>query len=99
MAYDCFTAQATNSTGLGYITGGIGDCMSFYLGGPVFVGIAFLAFFCAFLFLQNTRSDFKLMILVPITILSMMWFSWIYAIMLMIGAYVLYRIVQYKVSG
>jgi len=62
------------------------------------VGVAFIAFFLAFLFLQNTRSDFKLMILVPVTILSMMWFSWIYALMFMIGGYVLYRIVRYKVS-
>ena len=98
MTYDCFTAGGMNTTGLGVISGGIGSCMSFYLGSGTMVGVAFIAFFLAFLFLQNTRSDFKLMILVPVTILSMMWFSWIYALMFMIGGYVLYRIVRYKVS-
>jgi hypothetical protein len=99
MTYDCFTAGMNNSTGLGSMTGGIGTCMGFYLGGPVMVGVLFLAFFCAFLFLQNTRNDFKLMIIVPLTILSMAWFSWIYVVLMMIGAYLLYRVVQYKVSG
>ena len=99
MTYECFTATAGNATGLNYIAQGVGNCTQFYLGGETMAGIAFIAFFIAFLFLQNTRNDFKLMIIVPLTVLAMLWFSWIYALVLMIGAYVLYRVIQYKVSG
>jgi len=99
MTYDCFTAGMTNSTGVGSISGGVGSCMNFYLGGDIMVAVLFLAFFGAFIFLQNTRSDFKLMIIAPLTILSMIWISWVYAILLMVGGYLLYRVVQYKVSG
>jgi len=100
MTYDCFTANiANNTTGIGYITGGIGNCMTTYLGGDFMVGILFLAFFAAFIFLQNTRGDFKLMIVVPLVMLSLIWFSWLYAILFIVGGYLLYRVVQYKVSG
>jgi len=99
MTYDCFTAGMTNSTGLNGITGRVGACMNFYLGGDILVGILFIAFFCAFLFLQNTRVDFKLMIIVPLVILSMAWFSWFYIILMMIGGYLAYRVIKYKVSG
>lgn len=98
MVYQCFTAQ--NGTGFGYISDGLGNCFSYYLGGdPFMLGVVFLLFFAAFLFLQNTKNDFKMVMLVPITILSLIWIPWIYVPVLMIGGYVLYRVVMYKVSG
>jgi hypothetical protein len=91
--------MAQNGTGLNFISNGVGSCMNYYFGDPLLVGVVFLLFFVAFLFLQGTRNDFKLVMIVPITILALMWIPWLYVFLLLIGAYVMYRVVMYKVSG
>ena len=91
--------MAQNGTGLNFISNGVGNCFAFYFGDPFLIGVIFLLFFLAFMLLQGTRNDFKLVMIVPITILSLMWIPWLYVFLLLIGAYIFYRVVMYKVSG
>jgi len=72
----------------------IGSGVGVITGNDTLLGIIFLGFFTAFVLLQNTRLDGKLVVLVPISILSLVFIPML-AFLLALGfGFILYLAVS-----
>jgi len=54
----------------------IGEGFSNVIGDPTIIGLVFLGFFVGFVFLQDTRMDLKVAIIIPVCLLAMVWLPW-----------------------
>ena len=84
------TCMATNSSGLNFFGDSIANCTSYYVGDATLLFLLFIGFFVAYTVLQNTRIDAKLVVLVPIFILSATFFNWILVMVAMIASFLLF---------
>jgi hypothetical protein len=55
----------------------IGNGFSSVFGSNDIIGLIFLAFFGAFVMLQDTRFDVKVLIMIPALLLAMVFISWL----------------------
>ena len=84
------TCMATNSSGLNFFGDSIASCTNYYVGDATILFLMFIGFFLAYTLLQNTRIDAKLVILIPIFILSATFFNWILVMVAMVASFLLF---------
>jgi len=60
------------------------------IGDPLLMMILFIGFFIIFVMLQNTRLDGKIVILIPVLMLSMIFVSWMIVVVAFIVGIVIY---------
>jgi len=94
---NCF---ATNETGVNFIAGGISNCMNSQFGDPLMLGLIVLGFFVAFVMLQRTGMDAKVVILAPACVLAMLFIpSLIWFMLAMFGVFVVYKVLKKENQG
>ena len=79
------TCIATNSSGLNFMGDSIANCTGQYIGDIGLLFMFFVGFFLAYTVLQNTRIEAKLVIMIPILVLSSVFFNWM-LVMVAMGA-------------
>lgn len=77
-----------------YFENVIGEGANQVVGDPLVMGLMFLGFFMAFIMLQNTRLDHKIMVLVPASILAMVWIPWFSIVLALVGGGMMYLVVM-----
>lgn len=81
----------------GYIEEFIGQGFSSVIGDPNLMGIIFLGFFAGFVMLQGTRLDGKVAILVPASLLALIFIPWL-AVLLALAVGVLIYLAMRKLG-
>jgi len=73
-----------------YIEEFIGQGFSSVLGDPSLIGAIFLAFFAVFVMLQGTRLDGKVAVLVPASILAIIFIPWLAVLLALVVGVLIY---------
>ena len=92
------TCMATNSSGLNFFGDSISSCAGYYIGDVGLLFLFFVGFFLAYTVLQNTRIEAKLVILIPVFILSATFFPWMLVMVAMVASFLLFLALN-KVSS
>ena len=89
MTHDSCMVQ--NATGLNFIGDSISNCLlQNAYGDMAFAGIMFLGFFLAYMVLQNTRVETKAVILIPVFILSAVFFNWMLVMVAIVASFIMF---------
>jgi len=77
----------------------IGNGMGQIVGDPAITGLLFLVFFFGFVLIQPSRLDHKVAILIPATILSLVFIPFLSVLFAIVAGFLLYRAIVGMMRG